>query len=101
VSTTGAHAFVPPNFDAGDIRGPCPGLNTTTNHGYIPHNSVRTISDFINGTNEAYSMALDLNGFLSVYGAVFDGNLLGYLISGLTSNNELPLNNILGIASAP
>jgi hypothetical protein len=37
VSTTGKHAFVSPNFAAGDVRGPCPGnpnfsfssLNTT------------------------------------------------------------------------
>jgi hypothetical protein len=26
VSTQGAHAFVPPNFAAGDQRGPCPGM---------------------------------------------------------------------------
>ena len=35
VSTTGDHAFVPPNFDAGDVRGPCPGLNAMANHGYL------------------------------------------------------------------
>jgi hypothetical protein len=35
VSTTGDHAFVPPNFDAGDVRGPCPGLNAMENHGYL------------------------------------------------------------------
>ena len=37
VSTTGDHAFVPPNFNGGDVRGPCPGLNAAANHGYIPH----------------------------------------------------------------
>jgi hypothetical protein len=26
VSNKGAHAFVPPNFAAGDQRGPCPGI---------------------------------------------------------------------------
>jgi hypothetical protein len=74
-STTGAHAFVPPNFAAGDVRGPCPGLNAAANHGYIPHNGVGTMGDFVNGTNEAYGMALDLGGFLAVYGSVFDGKL--------------------------
>lgn len=71
-STTGAHAFVAPNFSAGDVRGPCPGLNAAANHGYIPHNGVGTLGDFVNGTNEAYGMALDLGGFLAVYGSVFD-----------------------------
>jgi len=27
VSNTGEHAFVAPDFEAGDVRGPCPGLN--------------------------------------------------------------------------
>lgn len=101
VSTTGAHAFVPPNFAAGDVRGPCPGLNAAANYGYIPHNGVGTIGDFINGTNEAYGMALDPGGFLGVYGAAFDGNLLGYSIGGPTSLNQLLINNILGLAGAP
>ncbi|KUJ24283.1 putative aromatic peroxygenase [Mollisia scopiformis] len=100
-STTGAHAFVPPNFAAGDVRGPCPGLNAAANHGYIPHNGVGTMGDFVNGTNEAYGMALDLGGFLAVYGSVFDGNLLGYSIGGPTSLNQLPLNNLLGLTGAP
>ncbi|CZR55070.1 uncharacterized protein PAC_04956 [Phialocephala subalpina] len=100
-STTGAHAFVPPNFAAGDVRGPCPGLNAAANHGYIPHNGVGTLGNFVNGTNEAYGMALDLGGFLAVYGSVFDGNLLGYSIGGPTSNSQLPLNNLLGLTGAP
>ena len=32
VSNTGAHAFVAPNFAAGDQRGPCPGLNAMGMH---------------------------------------------------------------------
>jgi hypothetical protein len=77
VSTEGEHAFVPPNFEAGDVRGPCPGLNAAANHGYIPHNGVGTIGDFTAGTNAAFGMSLDLGLFLGVYGSVFDGNLLG------------------------
>lgn len=78
-STTGAHKFVPPNFAAGDVRGPCPGLNAAANHGYIPHNGVGTLGDFVNGTNKAYGMALDLGGFLAVYGSVFDGMFSHFL----------------------
>jgi Peroxidase, family 2 len=96
VSTSGAHAFVPPKDRAGDVCGPCAGLTAAANHDYIPHNGVGTIGDFINGTNEAYGMALDLGGFLGICGAVFDVNLLGYSIDGPTSNNQFPLNNLPG-----
>jgi hypothetical protein len=50
MSTTGAHAFVAPDFAAGDVRGPCPGLNTMANHGYLPHSGVGDHLDFIQGT---------------------------------------------------
>ncbi|PQE18747.1 hypothetical protein CJF32_00006490 [Rutstroemia sp. NJR-2017a WRK4] len=101
VSTVGEHAFVPPNFEAGDVRGPCPGLNAAANHGYIPHNGVGTIGDFTAGTNAAFGMSLDLGLFLGIYGSVFDGNLLGYSIGGPTSNNALPLSNLLGLTGQP
>ena len=101
VSTTGEYAFVPPDFTAGDVRGPCPGLNAAANHGYIPHNGVGTITDFMNGMNAAYGMGLDLGNFLGVYGAVFDGNLQAYSIGGPTPLNQLPLNNLLGLLGEP
>ncbi|KAF7938508.1 uncharacterized protein EAE98_000846 [Botrytis deweyae] len=101
VSTTGEHAFVPPNFGAGDVRGPCPGLNAAANHGYIPHSGVGTIGDFIDGTNRAYGMSLDLGTFLAVFGAVFDGNLLSWSIGGPTPKVGLPLGNLLGLTGTP
>ena len=36
IDVSGSHAFLPPG--AGDLRGPCPGLNALANHGYLPHN---------------------------------------------------------------
>lgn len=36
VSVTGEYAYASPG--AGDIRGPCPGLNAASNHGYLPRN---------------------------------------------------------------
>jgi hypothetical protein len=48
VSTNGEYAYVPPA--ANDLRGPCPGLNAMANHGYIPHNGVATITQYIQGT---------------------------------------------------
>lgn len=44
VSVTGIHAFLAPDFAAGDQRGPCPGLNALANHGYIPHNGIVSVS---------------------------------------------------------
>lgn len=38
---SGMFAFVPPG--PGDVRGPCPGLNALSNHGYLPHNGVGTV----------------------------------------------------------
>jgi hypothetical protein len=37
---------------SGDQRGPCPGLNAMANHGYLPHNGVATVQQFIDGTYE-------------------------------------------------
>jgi Peroxidase, family 2 len=45
VSVSGANKFVPPNFAAGDQRGPCPALNALANHNYLPHNGVGTLTD--------------------------------------------------------
>jgi hypothetical protein len=52
VSNQGQYAFVAPDFST-DVRGPCPGLNAMANHGYIPHNGVATIQEFIDGTYES------------------------------------------------
>jgi Peroxidase, family 2 len=50
VDVTSEHAFVPPNFAAGDQRGPCPGLNALANHNYLPHNGVAACTDITNQT---------------------------------------------------
>lgn len=68
VDVTGEHEFVPPNFDLGDQRGPCPGLNALANHGYLPHNGVADMQTIVKATNEAYGMSLDLGGFLAIFG---------------------------------
>lgn len=59
------------------------------------------MGEFIDGVDTAYGMALDLGAFLAVFGAVFDGNGLGYSIGGPTSNVQLPLNGLLGLTAAP
>ncbi|KAL8828671.1 MAG: hypothetical protein Q9170_006502 [Blastenia crenularia] len=86
VSTTGKHAWLAPNIDAGDKRGPCPGLNALANHGYLPHNGIAPATTIIQGVKDAYGMADDLASFLAIYGTIFDGDSLsltpGYSIGG-------------------
>jgi hypothetical protein len=112
VSTTGEHAFVAPDFEAGDQRGPCPGLNAMANHGYLPHNGVGSNTDFIEGTFKAFGMSADLSGFLTVrtpsgnnwlikltcsqvLGSTFEGNGLVWSIGG-PSKAAPPLLPVLG-----
>ena len=52
------------------------------NHGYLPHNGVGTIQNFIDGTAAAFGMGADLASLLGVYGAIFDGDLSSYSIGG-------------------
>jgi len=56
IDVSGKHAFVPPNFKKGDLRGPCPGLNALANHNYLPHNGFATIDQFVSATNEVFGM---------------------------------------------
>ena len=50
VDTTGQYAFKAPSST--DQRGPCPGLNAMANHGYLPHNGIATIDQFIESTGK-------------------------------------------------
>lgn len=56
VNVSGAHVFVPPNFAAGDLRGPCPGLNALANHNFIPHNGLATVDQFVAATEKVFGM---------------------------------------------
>lgn len=87
------------------------------NHGYLPHNGIGTIEDFITGTGEAFGMGehafcffipscswlstnnigVDLATFLAIYGAMFDGDLTQYSIGGPYPS----LLNLDGLLGAP
>lgn len=58
VSNKGKYKFVAPGPT--DQRGPCPGLNALANHGYMPHNGVGTIQQFIESTYDGFGMGRDL-----------------------------------------
>lgn len=93
VSTKGKYKWVAPGPT--DQRGPCPGLNALANHGYMPHNGIGTIQDFIESTYKGFGMGRDLGGFLGVYGAIFDGNLAQYSI-GFASPQLPVISGLLG-----
>jgi hypothetical protein len=99
IDTSGSHAFVPPGH--GDLRGPCPGLNALANHNYLPHDGVATIDQFVSATNKVFGMGIDLAIFLSVYGAVMDGDLTSWSIGGPPPSSGLvngPLSQPRGIS---
>ena len=52
IDVTGEHAWAPPG--AGDLRGPCPGLNALANHGYFPRNGIVPLAVGASATEEVY-----------------------------------------------
>ncbi|OBT55576.1 hypothetical protein VE04_04091 [Pseudogymnoascus sp. 24MN13] len=84
IDVTGDHSFIPPDFSAGDQRGPCPGLNALANHGYIGRNGVTNVIEATAAINKVFGMSVELGGRFSIGGestAVSNllGNLLGLL----------------------
>ncbi|KAK5123917.1 hypothetical protein LTR85_002114 [Meristemomyces frigidus] len=79
VSITGAHAYASPG--AGDIRGPCPGLNAAANHGYLPRNGIASIEQTVSGLGALYNMQAELATALSAYAIAVDGNVVEGVLS--------------------
>lgn len=82
ISNQGEYAFVAPSGD--DQRGPCPGLNAMANHGYLPHNGVANIPQFIQACTKVFGMGEDLATFLAIYGSIISGNGYEWSIGGPT-----------------
>ncbi|KAI9568276.1 heme-thiolate peroxidase [Boletus coccyginus] len=85
-----AHPFQP--NQPGDIRGPCPGLNTLASHGYLPYNGVATPAEIINATQEGFNMGWNLAAFVTYGAFIVDGNHLTNLMSigaNTTAKGEL------------
>ncbi|RAR12511.1 aromatic peroxygenase [Stemphylium lycopersici] len=64
-----------------DQRGPCPGLNTLANHGYIPRNGIATIGQIQAGTQAVFNMGADLSALLATGGALDGGDILSTKMS--------------------
>ncbi|TEB20564.1 Cloroperoxidase [Coprinellus micaceus] len=65
----------------GDIRGPCPGLNTLASHGYLPRDGVATPSQIIEAVQEGFNMASATARFATYAAHLVDGNLVTDLLS--------------------
>ncbi|KIJ30163.1 hypothetical protein M422DRAFT_187474 [Sphaerobolus stellatus SS14] len=74
-----AHPFMP--LQDGDIRGPCPGLNTLASHGYLPRNGIATPAQIINAVQDGFSMDNGLATLLAYATMLVDGNPLTNLMS--------------------
>ncbi|KAI1858997.1 hypothetical protein JX265_004604 [Neoarthrinium moseri] len=96
VGVSGKHAFLVPDFNAGDQRGPCPGLNALANHGYIPHNGIATFTQVIQATHEVYNMNIDLGTVLVTLALVFTGNPLSINPTFSIGGIDRRVNNIAG-----
>lgn len=72
IDVTGEHAWAAPT--AGQIRGPCAGLNAAANHGYIPRSGIATADSISQGLWQAFSLSLDATTFLETATRFFDGN---------------------------
>ncbi|KIJ40725.1 hypothetical protein M422DRAFT_230090 [Sphaerobolus stellatus SS14] len=74
-----AHPWLP--LRHGDIRGPCPGLNTLASHGYLPRNGIATPAQIVNAVQEGFNMGNDLAVFVTYAAFLVDGNLVTNLLS--------------------
>ncbi|KAJ3505383.1 heme-thiolate peroxidase [Agrocybe chaxingu] len=89
----------------GDIRGPCPGLNTLASHGYLPRNGVATPAQIINAVQEGFNMDNSVALFATYEAHLMVGNLLTDLLSigrktPLTGPDLPPPANIGGLRDA-
>lgn len=105
IDVHGIHAFRPPNYAAGDQRGPCPGLNALANHGYISRDGVVGFAEVIGAVNTVFGMGIELITILSVMGTVGVGNPLslnpGFSIGGKNRKSNNILGNLLGLLGTP
>ncbi|CAI7597002.1 unnamed protein product [Penicillium pancosmium] len=105
IDITGDHEFQPPNFENGDQRGPCPGLNALANHAYIPRSGVVSFGNVIAAINEVYGMGVDLATILAIMGTVWTGDPLSldpsFSIGGRDTGVNNLLNNLGGLLGDP
>ncbi|KAI0486736.1 Chloroperoxidase [Xylaria cf. heliscus] len=105
IDVSGEHSFKAPDFQNGDQRGPCPGLNALANHGYIPHDGIVGFLDVIEPANTVFGMSLDLVLILAGVVTLYVGNPVslhpGFSIGGESSKSSNILGDLLGLLGKP
>ncbi|PPQ65825.1 hypothetical protein CVT24_012052 [Panaeolus cyanescens] len=74
-----AHPWKPLRF--GDIRGPCPGLNTLASHGWLPRNGIATPSQIMLAVQEGFNMDFGTALLVTYAAFIVDGNVVTNLLS--------------------
>lgn len=71
-----AHRFIAPDYSK-DIRGPCPGLNTLANHGFLARDGITTFDELVDAQQNVYNVGFDLAQLLAVLGlTTTDGDIV-------------------------
>ncbi|KAF8439682.1 Chloroperoxidase [Boletus edulis BED1] len=84
--TGNAHSFCPPQ--PGDIRSPCPALNTLANHGFLPRNGKNIgVFDIIKGLREGYKLSAVLAYFLAFSGVLLLAQFRHMSLADLARHN--------------
>ncbi|SGY15252.1 BQ5605_C013g07303 [Microbotryum silenes-dioicae] len=97
VDITGVHAFKAPG--ASDTRGPCPGLNVLSNHGYFARNGNTNLVESISALVEVFNMGVDTATVLVAYSIAIIGDPIALTWSIGRSPGKSTL--LPGILSAP
>jgi hypothetical protein len=75
----GAFSSVLKNISQDDlsstILGPCPGLNTLANHGYLPRSGIVTAGQAIRATSQVFNMGADLAAVLVAGAVALNGDI--------------------------
>ncbi|KAJ2925816.1 heme-thiolate peroxidase, partial [Candolleomyces eurysporus] len=74
-----AHLWMP--LRDGDVRGPCPGMNTLASHGYISRDGVASPSDMVTAVQEGLNMENKFAIFVTYLNHLMNGNLVTDLLS--------------------
>lgn len=74
-----AHPFQAPGPK--DQRGPCPGVNTLANYGYLPRSGIMHWQDIVQGVKDVFNMANDFGTILAVYGVLSEGDVTTGMLS--------------------
>ncbi|KAF9032969.1 aromatic peroxygenase precursor [Panaeolus papilionaceus] len=69
-----AHPWRP--LRVGDIRGPCPGLNTLASHGWLPRDGIATPSQIMLAVQEGFNMNFGTALLVTYAAFLVDGNVV-------------------------